>query len=87
MKMSQFSTIAISQKRLKIDHRWVYAARPPRRFTSIESSSHRVTFTAIVPGAYPGKAKCGKNAHSLHKTVENQSLATDISLYFRNGCR
>ena len=48
--------------------------------------SIRVTFTAIVPGVYPGKAKCGKkNTHSLHVTVENQSLATDISLYFRNG--
>ena len=26
-----------------------------------------------------------KNAHSLTKTVKNQSLTTDISLYFRNG--
>ena len=47
--------------------------------------SNRVTFTAIVPGRTQGKAKCGKNAHSLHETVENQSLATDISLYLRNG--
>ena len=65
----------------------VYAAK---RFTSIESSSQfRVTFTAIVPGAYPlpsrGKQNVVKNAHSLHETVENQSLATDILLYFRNG--
>ena len=44
--------------------------------------SNRVTFTAIVPGAYPGESKMWqKNAHSLHETVENQSLATDISLY------
>jgi len=48
--------------------------------------SERVTFTAIVPGAYPGKSKMWlKNAHSLTKTVKNQSLATDISLYLRNG--
>ena len=48
--------------------------------------SDRVAFTAIVPVAYPGKAKCGKkSAHSLHQTVENELLATDISLYFRNG--
>ena len=37
--------------------RWIYTAR---RFTSIKSSLNRVTFTAIVPGAYLGKAKCGK---------------------------
>jgi len=42
--------------------------------------SNRVTFTVIVPGAYQGKAKCGKNAISLTKTV-----TTDISLYLRNS--
>jgi len=43
---------------------WVYAAR---RLTSTESSFQRVIFISIVPGAYPGKAKCGKNAHSLRE--------------------
>ena len=48
--------------------------------------SNRVTFTAIVPGAYPEESKnVVKNAHSLMKTVKNQSLATDISLYLKNG--
>ena len=48
--------------------------------------SNRVTFTAIVPGAYPGESKMWlKNAHSLTSTAENQSLATDIPLYLRNG--
>jgi len=28
------------------------------RLTSIESSFRPVTFTAIVPGAYPGRPKC-----------------------------
>jgi len=41
--------------------------------------SNCLTFIAIVPGAYPGKAECGKNAHSLHETVENQLLATGIT--------
>ena len=30
-------------------------------------------------------ADARKNAHSLTSTVENQSLATDIPLYLRNG--
>jgi len=37
-----------------VEDRWVHAAK---RFTSIESSFIHVTFTAIVPGAYPGEAK------------------------------
>ena len=42
-----------------VEDRWVYAAR---RFTSIEYHLYnRVTFTAIVPGAYPGEAKMCKN--------------------------
>jgi len=42
--------------------------------------SNCVTFIAIVPGAYQWKAKCGKNAYSLHDTVENQSLTTYIAI-------
>jgi len=42
----------------------------------------RVTFIAIVAGVYPGKAKCGKNAIKRSFTLR---LATDISLYLRNG--
>ena len=53
MKMSQFSTNnLLSQKRLKIDgymQRGVLQALNPLFL--------RVTFTAIVPGAYPGEAK------------------------------
>ena len=41
-----------------VGDRWVHAAR---RLTSIESLSIHVTFTAIVPGAYPGEAKMCKN--------------------------
>jgi len=42
----------------------------------------------LSQGRTQGKAKCSKkNAHSLTKTVKNQSLATDISLYLRNGWR
>jgi len=53
---------------------------------ALNSLSIHVTFTAIVPGAYPGEGKMWfKNAHSLTSTVENQSLATDIPLYLING--
>jgi len=37
-----------------VEVRWVHAAL---RLTSIESLFSRLTFTAIVPGAYPGEAK------------------------------
>jgi len=37
-----------------VEDRWVYTARC---FTSIESSSNRVTYTAIFLGAYPGESK------------------------------
>jgi len=53
---------------------------------ALNSLSIHVTFTAIVPGAYPGESKMWlKNAYSLTGTVENQSLATNIPLYLRNG--
>ena len=51
---------------------------------AVNPLSNSMTFTAIVSGAYPGESKMImwlKNAHSFHETVENQSLATDISLY------
>ena len=39
-------------------------------------------------GRTQGKAKYDlKNAHSLTRTVKNQSLATDITLYLKNGWR
>jgi len=42
-----------------VEDRWVYVAR---RFTSIESSFNRVTFTAIVPsGAYTWNQNVQKN--------------------------
>ena len=64
-----------------VEDRWVYTAR---HFTSIESSSNRVIFIAIVPGAYPGESKnVVKTLIHFTRTVENQS--TDISLYLRNG--
>ena len=83
MKLSQFSTnLAISEM---VEARWIYAAR---HLTSIESYplSNRVTLIAIVPGAYPGESKMWKKT-LIHftRTVENRSLATDISLYLRNG--
>ena len=66
-----------------VEDRWVYTARC---FTSIESSSNRVTYTAIFLGAYPGESKMWeKTLIHFTRTVENQSLATDISLYLRNG--
>ena len=63
-----------------VEDKWVHAAR---HMTSIE---FHVTLTAIIPGAYPGESKMWqKMLNSLTKTVKNQSLATDISLYLRNG--
>jgi len=47
--------IEIFQKWLKIDGYVLQA----RRLTSIEFSFNPcITFTAIVPGAYPGRPKC-----------------------------
>ena len=44
--------------------------------------SNCVTFTAIVPGAYPGESKIWFKKTLIHftRTVENQSLATDIAI-------
>jgi len=74
--------LAIARKRLK--RCMVYAAM---RLISIESSYHPcITFTAIVPGTYSGESKMWFKKRSFTSfTVENESLATDISLYFRNG--
>ena len=76
----------ITGKRLKIDG---YIQRGVLQ--ALNRLSNRVTFTAIVPGEYPGESKMWlKNAHSLTSTVENPSLATDIyrySLYLRNDWR
>ena len=58
MKMSQFSTntrhryIAIYQKWLKIDEYIQWGV-----WQALNSLSIYVTFTAIIPGAYPGEAK------------------------------
>jgi len=75
--------LAIARKRLKIDGymlRCVWSALNPL--------SIHVTFTAIVPGTYPGKRKMWLKKRSFTSfTVENESFATDISLYFRNGWR
>jgi len=43
-----------------IEDRWVYGAG---LFTSIESSFHPCDISAIVPGAYSGEPKYGKNGH------------------------
>ena len=44
--------------------------------------SNIVTFIAIVPGAYAGEGKMWLKKTLIHftRTVENQSLAADISL-------
>jgi len=64
----------MSQKRLKIDG---YMLRGVRQ--ALNPLSNRVTFIAIVAGAYPGESKMWlENAHLLTSTVENQSFATDI---------
>jgi len=61
MTMSQFSTSnLLSQKRLKINgyiQRGVLQALNPLY--------NRVTFTAIIPGAYPGEAKMCKKCAEM----------------------
>ena len=68
-----------------VEDRWVHAVR---RLTSIEFefSFDPCNICRDCPrGVTRGKQNVVKNAHSLTSTVENQSLATDIPLYLRNG--
>jgi len=66
--MSQFSTnnflLYISEM---VEDRWVYAATC---LEALNSLSNRVTFTAIVPEAYPGETKMCKNGELLNLRVE-----------------
>jgi len=63
MKISQFSTnslLYISQKRLRIDG---YIQRVVLQ--ALNHLYNRMTFTAIVPGAYPGEAKMCKKCAKM----------------------
>jgi len=55
-----------------VEDRWVHAAI---RLTSIESSFIHVTFTAIVPGAYPGNPKCVLDSLDVAKCLHPQLKA------------
>jgi len=54
----------------------------PGVLQALNPLSNPATLIAIVPGAYPGEAKCGKCAIKRSFTSR---LAADISLYLRNG--
>jgi len=84
-KELQFPTIS-RYRSLTVEDRWVYMLRGV--WQALNSLSIHVTFTAIVPGTYPWESKMWLKKRSFTSfTVENESFATDISLYFRNGWR
>jgi len=71
-KMANFWTYGLNYWET-VEDRWVHAAKC---LTSIESSFHpwfHVTFTAIFPGAYPGRPKCVLDSLDVAKCLHPQN--------------
>ena len=87
-KIAHFGTYGLNYWET-VEDRWVHAAMRLKSLKSIESSFHPcniITFTAIVPGAYPGEAKMCLRL-SLGSQIPPPAKRVKALTYRRDSCR